>query len=156
MQTILPKASAASVRHDGWTEARRQKFLDVLSRTANVTAAAAAVRKAKATAYALRQRDPDFAREWAQAITISMDELEAVAFERARNGTEKLIVRGGDTLCIREYSDRLLMFMLSRRKPEAYAELTGPRGDVVRERELCDEIETRLAAVEARRAAGRA
>lgn len=140
------------VRHDGWTDKRRGKFLEVLAQTANVTAAALAADKGKATAYTLRRRDPDFARQWDEAIATSMDELEAVAFERAKNGIEKIVVRaGGEPVSIREYSDRLLMFMLSRRKPEAYAELAASRSDMLREKSLCDEIEARVAAIEARR-----
>lgn len=150
-ETLPVPLRSAPIRHDGWTDTRRAKFLDVLGATANVRAAAQAARKAKATAYTLRKRDPDFARAWEEAIAGAMDELEAVAYERARDGVEKIVVRaGGDKVTIREYSERLLMFMLSRRKPEVYAQLSAARTDVGRERDVCAEIEARVAAFETR------
>lgn len=143
-------ARRVSQRHDGWTPKRRGKFLDVLARTANVCAAAEAAGKGKCTAYTLRRRDPDFARAWEEALTSAMDELEAVAFERARDGVEKVVVRAGGTpVTIREYSDRLLMFMLSRRRPEAYAALAVDEED--EELTLYRAVEARVAMIEARR-----
>lgn len=142
-----------SERHDGWTPKRRKKFLEVLACTANVRAAAEAAGKGKCTAYTLRRRDPDFARAWEEALTSAMDELEAVAFERARDGVEKVVVRAGGTpVTIREYSDRLLMFMLSRRRPEAYAALAADSDD--EELTLYREFEARVTMIEARRSGG--
>lgn len=146
-------ARRASQRHDSWTPKRRGKFLDVLARTANVRAAAEAAGKGKCTAYTLRRRDPDFARAWEEALTSAMDELEAVAFERARDGVEKVVVRAGGTpVTIREYSDRLLMFMLSRRRPQAYAALAVDEED--EELTLYRAVEARVAMIEARREGG--
>jgi hypothetical protein len=149
MTKALSLRRAAS-RHDGWTAKRRKKFLEVLERTANVRAAAEAAGKGKCTAYTLRRRDPEFARAWEEALTSAMDELEAVAFDRARNGVEKIVVRaGGQPVTIREYSDRLLMFMLSRRRPEAYAALAVDEED--EDLLLYREVDAQVRMIEARR-----
>jgi hypothetical protein len=148
-----PPIRRPSERHDGWTAKRRAKFLEVLARTANVRAAAEAAGKAKCTAYTLRRRDAEFARAWDAALASAMDELEAVAFERARDGVEKIVVRsGGAPVAIREYSDRLLMFMLSRRRPEAYAAIAADEED--EELTLYREVEARVTMIEARRGRG--
>jgi hypothetical protein len=138
-----------AVRHDGWTDKRRTIFLETLARTANVTAAAAAAGKAKATAYALRKREADFAAQWDDAIASAMDELEAVAYDRATNGVPKVIVRTqGEPVTIVEYSDRLLMFMLSRRRPALAAHAAA---EVESDEATCAAVEARVSAIEARR-----
>jgi hypothetical protein len=137
-----------AARHDGWTLDRRTAFLETLSKTANVTAAAATVGKSTSGAYQLRQRDRKFAADWDRAIESAMDQLVAVALERALNGTMKEVVRGsGETVSIREYSDRLLMFMLSQRRPQAYSRLAGPQGDIASERAVAGEMLRRARAI---------
>ncbi|WBX85706.1 hypothetical protein [Sphingosinicella microcystinivorans] len=117
-----PQPRRRARRHDGWTPKRRKTFLETLGETANVRAAALKAGKSACGVYALRRRDAEFARAWDDALSGAMDELEAIALDRVRNGVEKTVVRGSGTkVTIREYSDRLLMFMLSRRRPEAYA-----------------------------------
>ncbi len=144
-------AVPALVRHDGWTARRRAKFLDVLASTANVTAATKAVGKSKSTVYELRKRDAEFARAWDAAIDIAMDELEAIAFDRVVNGVQKIIMRSGQApVTITEYSDRLLMFMMSRHRPQRYADLAASRG-MEREHGICDEIEARIIALNIRK-----
>lgn len=55
-------------RHDGWTEVRRAKFLECLAATANVRTACAAAGLSRQAAYRLRQRDPEFAAAWRDAL----------------------------------------------------------------------------------------
>jgi hypothetical protein len=156
-KTTPAKKSArrASERHDGWTAKRRSIFLETLAETANVRRAVAATGKATCGVYALRRRDAAFARAWDDALSLAMDELEAIAFDRIRNGVEKTVVRGSGTpVTIREYSDRLLMFMLSRRRPQAYAMIVGEEGGGEAEDDalaLYRTVEARAAAIEARR-----
>jgi hypothetical protein len=136
-------------RHDSWTAARRETFLEVLAQTANVTAACAAVAKNKSGAYALRRRDAVFARRWDDAIDTALDQLVAVAVERVMFGTVKMVVRGsGEPVAIREYSDRLLMFLLSHRRPNEYARLAGPRVTIEEERDACRLMARRIADIE--------
>lgn len=149
-----PQPRRRARRHDGWTPKRRKTFLETLGETANVRAAALKAGKSACGVYALRRRDAEFARAWDDALSGAMDELEAIALDRVRNGVEKTVVRGSGTkVTIREYSDRLLMFMLSRRRPEAYAAIVGDETEDD-ELDLYREVEARAAAVEARRAEG--
>jgi hypothetical protein len=52
---------------DGWTPARRAKFLECLAAAPNVRRACAAVGLSREAAYRLRRRDPAFAVAWAEA-----------------------------------------------------------------------------------------
>ncbi|MBB4631316.1 hypothetical protein [Sphingosinicella soli] len=147
------KPTGRALRHDGWTPRRRTLFLKTLAETANVRAAAVSAGKSACGVYALRRRDADFARAWDDALSLAMDELEAIAFDRIRNGVQKTVVRaGGVTVTITEYSDRLLMFMLSRRRPEAYAALVAADDDDDEELEIYRTVEARVTQIETRRA----
>ena len=149
-----PTARRGAERHDGWTAKRREIFLETLAETANVRRAVAATGKATCGVYALRRRDTAFARAWDDALSLAMDELEAIAFDRIRNGVEKTVVCGnGVPVTIREYSDRLLMFMLSRRRPEAYAMIVGEEAED-EALTLYRTVEARATAIEARRVEG--
>lgn len=64
------------VRKDGWTPAVRAAFLDVLAATCNVTMACQAVGRAMTGARALKRRDGEFARLWAEAIAAGRERLE--------------------------------------------------------------------------------
>ncbi len=138
-------------RHDGWTPKRRKIFLETLAETANVRAAAMKAGKGACGVYALRRRDAEFARAWDDALSGAMDELVALAFDRVRNGVQRTVVRGSGTpVTIREYSDRLLMFMLSRRRPDAYAAIMAEETED-EELALFREVDARAAAIEAQR-----
>jgi hypothetical protein len=57
-------------RHDGWTEERQRRFIDVLAATKSLTKACAAVGMSHTSAYALRDR-PDalqFRLAWRAAL----------------------------------------------------------------------------------------
>ncbi len=70
-----------------------------------VTAACQAVGVGRRTVYDRRSRDPEFRETWDDAIAAAFERLEREAYVRAVNG-----------------SDRLLMFLLRRRRPEVYSE----------------------------------
>ena len=65
-----------AVRRDGWTEAKRAKFLDVLSATCNIRRAAEAAGMTDGTARALKRRDAGFARQWEEALATGYERLE--------------------------------------------------------------------------------
>lgn len=67
---------AVTTRKDGWTVARRRTFLDELAMTCNVTGACRTVGKTKPGAYALKRRDPEFARLWNEAMDLGAERLE--------------------------------------------------------------------------------
>lgn len=64
-----------AARKDGWTTARRATFLEVLGQTCNVTTAARAVGLQPKSARALKKRDGEFARLWAEAIEDGVERL---------------------------------------------------------------------------------
>lgn len=79
-----------AVRHDGWTRARRQLFLDTLAGTCNVRIAIAATGLSVSTAYQLRRRDPAFAELWKEALTIGYERLEEALLQRALEGVNAI------------------------------------------------------------------
>lgn len=82
-------AQLRAVRKDGWTTARRRRFMETLAATCNVTEAARAAKKAISSAYEQKRRDPSFAREWAQALSIGYAELEALLLRQTLFGSEQ-------------------------------------------------------------------
>jgi hypothetical protein len=83
----------------------RERFIEVLSNTCNVRAACQAAGVNRATAYRLRERNEGFAKRWDEALQEGVDVLEAVAWRRAN-----------------ESSDLLLIFLLKAHRPEKYRE----------------------------------
>lgn len=98
-------------------------FLEALRRTCNVRVAAQLAGVHKATAYRHRERFPRFAERWDLAVDDAVDTLELEARRRALMGTDKpIFYQGRQVATIREYSDRLLMFLLRAARPEKYRE----------------------------------
>jgi hypothetical protein len=90
-------------------------FLAALESSPSVKAAAAAAGVARSGAYALRASDPDFRAAWEDALSVGVEELEAVAFQRAKDS-----------------SDVLAIFLLKAHRPERYREMARPPGATVR------------------------
>lgn len=86
-----------------WTTAKEDKFIAALARGLSVTAAAKAARIGRTTCYERRAEDPDFKARWEDARDVSVEELEEIAYKRARAS-----------------SDTMLIFLLKARKPEIY------------------------------------
>jgi hypothetical protein len=114
-------------------------FLDALSDTANVSAAAKKVRVSRGHMYRLRDEDIEFAAAWDEAVKLGTAALEDEAVRRAKDGTLKpVFYRGEKVGTIREYSDTLLIFLLKARDPDKYAErvkkeVTGPGGGPIQQ-----------------------
>ena len=83
---VAPQMRA--VRKNGWTPALRQKFLETLALTCNVSEAARVVGRNLSTVYYLKRRDPAFARAWKQALSIGHEELRALMLRQALFGIE--------------------------------------------------------------------
>jgi len=83
----------------------RPRFVEVLSNSANVRAACRAAGIDRKTAYRHRARNAAFAQEWDAALKEAAEILEAVAWQRAK-----------------EKSDVLLIFLLKALMPEKYRE----------------------------------
>lgn len=98
-QPHQPRAQKRSPQ--GWKE----RFLNALRNSGNVRAAAQAAGITRENAYQYRNRSKEFRAEWESAMEDAIDVLEAVAFRRAQ-----------------ETSDTLLIFLLKSHRPERYAD----------------------------------
>jgi hypothetical protein len=87
-------------------------FLKALAKTGNISEAARAAQVSRTAVYAARYKDEAFASDWDDAVENSTDTLEAIAFKRAKSG-----------------SDILLMFLLKSRRPEKYRDRLQVSGD---------------------------
>lgn len=137
---------AAPSEREVSTRARvsRQKkaFLVAFAVTGNVSAACRSAACDRRNVYRWLEHDERFSLEYRQAELSSEDVLEAAAFKRAVQGTQKqrgIYDRSGrrvETEVVTEYSDVLLMFLLKARNPAKYRERWGdgspPAGDVER------------------------
>ena len=100
----------------------QRRMLEALALGMSPMRAANAAGVGRSTAYLWRQEDPEFAAKWDEAVAEGIDRLEDEAFRRAVKGVKRPVYRGGVLVGeITEYSDRLLMFLLKRRRPEVYA-----------------------------------
>lgn len=110
-------------RHDGWTEDRQRRFIEALSVTGSVKAAAHRVNMTPEGAYLLR-RHPEagqFRKAWEAALSLGVQQLEDVALERALHGAEVPVYSYGKLVGKRTvHNDRLLMFMLKNRAPTRF------------------------------------
>ncbi len=121
MSDHLPTSSALSaepVRHDGWTAARQQYFLEVLADTGSVTMACRRVGMSRMAAYRLRRHPNagDFRAAWDLALAEAFRQIEHLAIERALQGEEEVIERNGVTEVVRRRpcDARLLVRLLER------------------------------------------
>ena len=112
-------------RHDGWTPARQQGFIEALADTGSVKAAAHAVNMTPEGAYHLRRHPEaqEFRAAWEAALALGVQRLEDTALERALHGIEVPVYSYGKLIGARRvYNDRLLMFMLRSRAPKRFGE----------------------------------
>lgn len=150
-----PKSKKKSVRIDAQGPLRKRgsrhlwriDFLAILRRTMNVGLACAHAGVARKTAYKHRNKYPRFAQAWDDALDTALDSLEFQAFTLAM-GTKGDPEKG---IPAKEPSERMLMFILSRRRPESYGdstkvELTGRNGGAIEHATVWTE-EQRAAAV---------
>jgi hypothetical protein len=111
----LSNIPAPTIRHDGWTAARKAQFLEALAHDGNVRAACARVRLSREAAYRLRRRDPLFARAWAAAQVQARDTVGDVLGTRAIEGIEEEVWHRGEVVGTRRrYDTRLLLAHMAR------------------------------------------
>ena len=70
------------------TAPEREKFLEVLKTTFNVSAAAEAIGRNRTSLYKLRQSDPEFAAAWDEIVEQCLDAVEEVVFRNALEGRQ--------------------------------------------------------------------
>src|SRR3954469_15570484 len=85
-------------------------FLEALEKGHTVAGACKAANVGRTTAYQARQRDEEFAVAWRDLEEHAIEVLEAEAYRRAMNG-----------------SDKLMAFLLKARRPDVYRERVDVR-----------------------------
>jgi hypothetical protein len=123
------------------TPKNRAKFLDALREGSTVTIAAKAAGFTRNAAYDWRKDDPEFLRDWEDAI-------------EAGTGVEKPVFQKGELVGhVQEYSDTLMIFLLKGRNPNKFkervhAEHTGKDGGPIQhEVSARDELASRIAGI---------
>lgn len=110
------------------TPAKRRKFLDALSETGDVSAAAKVAGLARGEALRLREEDETFRTEWDDAHESAVDALEAEARRRALEGDEEDIYYRGEVVGTKiRKSDGMLEFLLKAYRPEKFASKTASK-----------------------------
>lgn len=114
LEAMLPPRT----RHDGWTPARQQEFIEILADTANVREAARRVGMTAQSAHRLRRHPDarDFRRAWDLALEEAWFQIKRVALERVLNGEEVEIVQEGVVVAVQRKpcDPRVLLGMLDR------------------------------------------
>ena len=83
------------IKANGWTKARRAAFLEELAMSCNVRRAHAAAEMALGSAYRLRRRDLQFARQWQEALELGYERLELALVRRALEAVDELTLDEG-------------------------------------------------------------
>lgn len=110
--TLMP---GYRVRHDGWTQERTQRFLDALAHTGCVRDAARVAGISNVAGYRLKRRFPAFSDAWDDALARAQQGLIALAYKRAVEGRETVIIRKGEEVERRiAPSDAMLALLVKR------------------------------------------
>ena len=115
-------------RKDGFTAAKRQMFLDRLGACCNVTRAAAAAGVSTVTVNYHRRRDPDFARQCEEALSLGYETLEAAMLEAAAHGPGYVPGPDADGAPGPETLDRTLALHLLQLRRKPIGARTGQAG----------------------------
>jgi len=114
------------------TDQRKKEFLKFYTELGVVTKAAKIVGITRQSVHQLRKKDEDFALCMKEAKEEYVDNMEAEAKRRAVDGViEDVYYQGEKVGEKRVYSDKLLLELLKKEKPDAFRErkeITGPGG----------------------------
>lgn len=119
------KAGQPAVRRGGgaqlrrrtfWSERKKQRFLEKLAESCNVSMAAEHAGVYPSRAYELRSRDAAFRAGWALALKSGYAKLELMLMERAFNGDATRVLlkerSDGSSETVKEYGTQLAMMLL--------------------------------------------
>jgi hypothetical protein len=99
----------------------RERFLEALAEEPNVTRAAKLAKSDKRHMYRRRERDPEFAREWDEALSKAWDRLEGECYKRATDGWEEPVFYQGEQVgTVKRFSDTMAALLLRAHRPEVY------------------------------------
>lgn len=130
-------------RPSDWTEAKANKFIEVLADSCNVSLAARAVKRSVGNVYIQRNKDAAFRAAWDQALAIGYARLEMMMLERALHGVEKVVtLRNGESKIMREYNDRVALSLLRLHRDSVASIHDAPAEEDYEE--ACDRIMERL------------
>src|SRR5215210_3474366 len=107
--------AADGTRHDGWTGALMAQFCETLAETGVVVDACLATGKSRATAYALRHREPIFAAAWEAALTLARSQLSDALLARSIEGSVEQFYRDGELVGEKRYFDNRLGLAVLKR-----------------------------------------
>lgn len=139
-----------TVRHDGWTDAKKQRFLDVYAECGNMRVSAEAVGMSTNSVGRLRQREAAFQADFERAKAFAYEAIEEELMARARHGTKKGVwykdQRVGEEIV---YNDAMALKLLAmhRKAVADYRAAAGEDQDVERSLQIflakLEEIEVR-------------
>ncbi len=127
---------------------KKRRFLERYAETASITLASRHAGVSRRTHLNWRKKDRRFETASQEALEIAIDEIEAEARRRAKDGVLEPVYYGGKPCgAIRRYSDTLLIFLLKAARPEKYRDnyqgfVGEPRAN---REELLNSIQKKLA-----------
>jgi hypothetical protein len=119
-------------RRNSITPERQRAFIAALAATGIVKQAALAIGASLEALYRLRNQQgaEGFSAAWEVAIDRGMMRLEDCALERAIEGEDRPVVSKGQVVTTyRHHDNKLLMFLLQRRRPGRYGGIDQPWRD---------------------------
>ena len=119
-------------RGNSITPDRQRAFIAALAASGIVTQAARGIGASLEALYKIRNAPggEGFAQAWEAAVDRGMARLEDCALERAIEGEERFVVRGGEVVASwRRYDTALLMFLLRNRRRQRYDAYGVHRGE---------------------------
>lgn len=146
--TVLGKSKNGAQKRTGrpsdWTEAKAEKFIQVLADSCNVSLAARAIKRSVANVYIQRTKNAAFRAQWDQALAIGYARLEMMMLERALHGVEKAVkLSNGESRIMREYNDRVALALLRHHRDSVGA--IESQHDDEEYQEACERIIDKLA-----------
>ena len=112
--------STGRTRHDAFTDFRKKKFLEVLSKTGCLLDACRALGVSSTTVYNHQNSDPEFRHHCELALHMSNTTAELMAWERGVVGVEEEVVRYNQVVTVRKRSDSILRMLLQGSNPKKY------------------------------------
>jgi len=143
-------------KRDGFTPAKKSKAIEALGKYGNVKDACRVAGVSDTTFYRHYNKDPDFAKQCELVRAMAARPLETLAWQRAVEGAEEILIRNGEIVQIRRKpSDAMMRLLLQASDPKKYGRLS--RGGASRrqiERKLRKRIEAEVRAEIAEQSSG--
>ena len=131
-------------RHDGFTAAKRRKFLKALAKMGCIRDAAKVARISTTTVDRWRAKDASFDRQCKSALDMAGSQLEPLAWERAVTGIEETVIHYGKVVGTRiKRSDAIFRMLLMASNPLKYGRMGAVKHKAI-EKELRKQIEREI------------